>query len=129
MRRRMIGHGCRVDARRAFARSGEPADEPWLRDGQFLGLDTGAGTSSVILCLPLVQGCAPGGGQYAPSLSSLAPAFGNVSVLQNVSGLAAGTYEFGATVSFVTNAVGGELRAGPGLAHRSRGRRVGNGRR
>ena len=41
MRRRMIGHGCRVDARRAFARLGEPADEPWLRDGQFLGLDTG----------------------------------------------------------------------------------------
>ena len=102
---------------------------PGFETGNFSGWTQGAGTSSVILCLPLVQGCAPGGGQYAPSLSSLAPAFGNVSVLQNVSGLAAGTYEFGATVSFVTNAVGGELRAGPGLAHRSRGRRVGNGRR
>jgi hypothetical protein len=84
---------------------------PGFETGDFAGWSAPASGASVGLCLPLVIGCAPGGGQYVATLSTTtAPAA--VSVLQNVAGLAAGTYEFGATIALFTDVVSGNFDQG-----------------
>jgi hypothetical protein len=84
---------------------------PGFETGNFTGWTQATGGSAVGLCLPLVMGCAPGGGQYIASLRSTA-AGANVSVLQTAPSLPAGTYEFGATVAFFTDVVGGNFDQG-----------------
>lgn len=83
---------------------------PGFETGDFTGWSAPASGASVGLCLPLVISCAPKGGQYVATLRTTAR--GSVSVLQNVPGLSAGTYEFGATIALFTDVVGGNFDQG-----------------
>lgn len=87
-----------------------PLNNPGFETGTTAGWNA-SGDVTVAICAAQVVGCAPGGGTYFAGLNN-SIGNGNASLTQTVTGVAPGTYNFGAWVSFGTNNPAGNFDQG-----------------
>ena len=84
---------------------------PGFETGDLTGWDT-SGDVTTFTCAGAVIGCAPAGGTYFALLNNSTDGVGNASLRQTVSSVDAGTYKFGAWVSFGTDNAAGNFDQG-----------------
>lgn len=89
-----------------------PLVNPGFETGDLTGWDTSGAAIVISPCAPAFIGCAPGGGNAFAVMNLQTVGTGNASIRQNVAGVGAGSYDFGAWVSFATDDPAGNFDQG-----------------